>query len=59
MLRILIRNSNSNELKKIVEKYSNKNRKFRPGVGKLRPAKVKSAAREHVTFLNGMRPASM
>ena len=34
-----------------------------PGVGKLRPAgqmrpaKVKSAAREHVIFLNGMRPA--
>ena len=25
--------------------------------GRLRPAKGKSAAREHVNFLNGMRPA--
>ena len=36
----------------------------KPGVGKLRPAgqlrplKGKSAAREHVLFLNGMRPAN-
>ena len=27
------------------------------GVGKLRPAKEKSAAREYVICLNGMRPA--
>ena len=27
------------------------------GVGKLRPAKGKSVAREYVIFLNGMRPA--
>ena len=26
------------------------------GVGKLRPAKGKSVAREYVIFLNGMRP---
>ena len=30
---------------------------FMTGVGKLRPAKGKSVAREYVIFLNRMRPA--
>ena len=30
--------------------------KLRPA-GQMRPSKVKSAAREHAIFLNGMRPA--
>ena len=30
---------------------------FRIGVGKLRPSKFKSAAREHVFYLHGLRPA--
>ena len=32
--------------------------KYKSGVGKLRPAKRKSLAREHVFILNGMWPAN-
>ena len=42
---------------KTVESAKTKTKHTNTGVGKLRPAKEKSVAREHVILLNGMRPA--